>query len=456
MKKPNMPVLVRAAWYDLFFRRLLLISLAIIAVLITQTYLTHTIYRSLLGNFNWVERTLTVRDELEQIGRDVAMAESNKRAHLATTEPSFKARFDNACSSLTANLDQAGALIVDPQQRDSSMKLHALVTTRVTALQQTIATVPQADSLAAQFRQGGRITDDIYLLMNAMYQRQSMLLEQRRDRAFRSYRMVRLLTFSVNILIVLLSLLAGLLVIAEIRRRNRVEQDLLAAGRQKDRFFSIISHDLRAPFASILGLSDMMADTSLSLGPKKLTQMGRLLNETSQNTYRLLQNLLDWSRLQMEHYQAHIEPVSLDEIIRQELTIQTPAAAKKDITLLYPAPAAPPVLADRDMIATVVRNLLSNAVKFTPHRGAITITAARENAQVVVAVADTGVGIPDSLKDGLFRIGQHTTTKGTDREKGTGLGLVLCREFIEKMGGRIWVTTAINQGSTFSFSVRSA
>jgi signal transduction histidine kinase len=105
------------------------------------------------------------------------------------------------------------------------------------------------------------------------------------------------------------------------------------------------------------------------------------------------------------------------------------------------------------MSATVVRNLLANAVKFTPHHGTITVSTARQNGQVVVTIADTGVGIPVNLRDTLFQIDQHISRKGTDREKGTGLGLILCKEFMDKMGGRIWFTSEINQGTTFYFSL---
>jgi signal transduction histidine kinase len=449
---------IRAGFTDAFFRRLVTLAGAIIVLLLAEAYVSGLTYRHLIKDFVWVERTFRVLHELEETERDMAFAESDLRTYLITADVSLKSAFADAVASMQFNEAQAESLIIDPEQKANMSRLQDMLKQRRDLFRQSLEQKGKTGLMSAAvfslLNQATQLSQQIHGHINVMYDRQYELLEIRKKGADQAYGMVRIVSYTANLLIMLLALSALVLIALEMRRRNKVEQALHEASRNKDRFFSIISHDLRSPFASILGLSDLMADRSLNLDQEKLSQMGQLLNETSKNTYRLLQNLLDWSRLQMERFDMKPERVDLNELIQQEKQFLDPAADRKGISVRFAPSVAVLVYADRDMTATVVRNLLGNALKFTPRGGAVTVVVTPQNGLVQVAVTDTGVGIPDSLRDNLFQIHQHFSSKGTENEKGTGLGLILCREFVEKMGGKIWFSSAVNQGPTFYFTLK--
>ena len=220
----------------------------------------------------------------------------------------------------------------------------------------------------------------------------------------------------------------------------------------KNRFFSIISHDLKGPFTSLLGMTKMMSQMSEHFTKDKLVSYAANVNDAGERIFTLLHNLLEWSRLQMEG--AKLEPVTLalDEMIQECVDLLKPIALDKDITLnntVYKQAA----YADQDMVRTIIRNLIANALKFTPSGGKIEVFLCEEGDEVQVTVADSGVGISADVIDGIFAIDQKTSTIGTAGEKGTGLGLPLCKDMLERNGGRIWVESTEGEGSKFHFTL---
>ena len=218
----------------------------------------------------------------------------------------------------------------------------------------------------------------------------------------------------------------------------------------KDKLFSIIAHDLRSPFQSLIGLLDL-AD----LGALTEEDFKSFLPELSKNvsyTSGLLDNLLYWAKSQME--EASIKPIMFDiqEIANDKIELFEKQAISKNIVLENKINYKVSVCADKNMIDLVLRNLVANAVKFCNIHGRITISATQKSEFLIIAVTDTGNGINAENIGKLFS-NQTFTTRGTNNEKGTGLGLMLCKEFVEKNGGKIWVETTLNEGSTFYFSV---
>lgn len=222
----------------------------------------------------------------------------------------------------------------------------------------------------------------------------------------------------------------------------------------KDRFFSIISHDLVSPFTSLLGMSQLMSLRAYNLSKEDLIQSAKDINTSGEQVYELLQNLLEWSRLQMEGAKINPEQIQLVELTRECIDVLMPTAQEKNITLKDSIKNAS-AFADRDMVMTVIRNLLANAIKFTPQGGLIEILSKRDGDNVQITVSDTGVGIPLDKIDLIFALDQKSSTRGTEGEMGTGLGLPLCKEMIEIIGGRIWCESKKNQGSKFHFTLPS-
>ena len=220
----------------------------------------------------------------------------------------------------------------------------------------------------------------------------------------------------------------------------------------KDKFFSIIAHDLRGPMASLMQFTELMAYQAFTTN--ELQEMTASLYKSSRNTFNLLENLLEWSRMERGFYDFKPESMCLQEVVSECLDIVAGQAQGKNIELVSEIIDDPNVIADKNMLQSVIRNLLSNAIKFTRLGGRVTISARKdENNQLLVSVKDNGIGMTEDLRKNLFRIDARTKRPGTQGEQSTGLGLLLCKEFVEKHGGKIAVESEMEIGSVFNFTV---
>ncbi len=232
---------------------------------------------------------------------------------------------------------------------------------------------------------------------------------------------------------------------------NKQTEELIRLNTVKDRFFSIISHDLRNNLTSMKLYFDLISNPAYSPGDTK--DITKQIAGSVENTIDLLENLLVWASSQIKGIPINITRINMDEVIEQNIKLVIANAAQKNIAMHYPNIEPVFVLADKDMINLVVRNLLSNAIKFTADSGEIHIDLATATNEAIVSIRDNGVGIGKDNLSKLFDQHAHPSTKGTANEKGTGLGLMLCKDFIEKNNGRIWVESEKDKGSVFNFSV---
>ena len=221
----------------------------------------------------------------------------------------------------------------------------------------------------------------------------------------------------------------------------------------KNKFFSIIAHDLRGPLHSIHEL--VKANKEL-LERQEFDQIKKLLDleyAATENLTKLLENLLTWARIQQGTIEFRPQTLNIGHLCRYTIEVLKPTAHQKQITLTSDLPGEALVLADMNMVETIVRNLVSNAIKFTPAGGNITISMKHAQHAVTIAITDTGIGIESDVLPKLFDIDRKYHRAGTAHEKGTGLGLILCKEFVERHGGTIQVKSELNHGSTFSFTL---
>lgn len=237
------------------------------------------------------------------------------------------------------------------------------------------------------------------------------------------------------------------------KQLKKSEEELKNQIITKDKFFSIIAHDLRSPFSALLSFSEFLRDDIDDLTRDEIVMFADKINEAAQNVFALLENLLQWSRIQSGkiHYQPH--DFKLRERAERVIKLLSNNAENKDIFIINEIPDDAIVFADEDMISSVLQNLISNAIKFTRPGGKITLKAENEGKFFKVSVSDTGVGIKEEDLPKLFRLDVQHTTYGTNEEKGSGLGLIICKEMIEKNGGTITVQSRINEGTTFSFTL---
>ncbi|WP_020594295.1 sensor histidine kinase [Kiloniella laminariae] len=230
---------------------------------------------------------------------------------------------------------------------------------------------------------------------------------------------------------------------AELNRRLSYEVDI------RNRFFSIISHDLKSPFTALLGMTQMMSQKAGDLSREKLTSYAADAHEAGSRVYGLLNNLLAWSRLQMLESSPDPENVSLKELVKESIDIVRPQALEKNINLENQVEGTT-VFADRNMVLTVLRNLLTNAVKFTHEGGRIEVSVdSSGNNMYEIIVCDNGVGMTPEQIGKVFSLDEKTSTRGTSGEPGTGLGLPLCKDILERNSGEIRVKSAVGEGACF-------
>lgn len=224
---------------------------------------------------------------------------------------------------------------------------------------------------------------------------------------------------------------------------------LAEANDQKNRFFSIISHDLKNPFNALLGFTDLLANKTHELPRETIAEYARQCHGSVRHLYVLLANLLHWAQLQMERVELMPGPQRLQSVIARNIDLYRVPAEAKGVALSA-ADSSLFVLADADALDTVIRNLVNNAIKFTEAGGSVRVETAADGGDVVISVIDTGLGMDAETRNNLFRIDKFVSRADTDGRKGTGLGLLLCQDLTEKMGGRVSVESEPGRGSRFS------
>ena len=221
----------------------------------------------------------------------------------------------------------------------------------------------------------------------------------------------------------------------------------------KDKFFSIIGHDLKSPFSSIVGFSNLLVEQIKNKNIEGIDEYANIVLKSSKRAMDLLLNLMEWSNSQTGRMELNPEYFDLVSNINKIILFYDDIAGQKSITIKNILPQKVSVFADKEMINTVFRNLISNAIKFTMPGGKIVISSAEKQNEIIFSVSDNGVGMSESSIEKLFRIDQSYSTTGTNNEKGTGLGLILCKEFMEKHKGKIWVESVKKKGSIFYFAL---
>jgi len=244
---------------------------------------------------------------------------------------------------------------------------------------------------------------------------------------------------------------------AKLEKYNR---NLLELNKTKDKFFSIIAHDLRNPYSSMIGFSELLLEDLETLTQEEIRDYLKIIRNSAKNSLNLLENLLAWSRLETGRMPFDPSRVELTEVVNEVINVLFSLAYRKKIEINNMIDSDVVVYADKNMLNTILNNLVMNAIKFTPINGEITIftgknsiDAETEREFVKISVADTGIGMEPSVCEKLFSMNKHASSPGTEKEQGTGLGLILSREMVERHGGTITAESSPGNGSVFSFMV---
>jgi PAS domain S-box-containing protein len=234
---------------------------------------------------------------------------------------------------------------------------------------------------------------------------------------------------------------------------HKANSELKEINATKDKLFSIIAHDLRGPFTSLLGFSDLLLENIRDYDANKFEKLLYHLNSAAKNAYSLLENLLIWARSQNKQLLFRPKNTNISIVVKDIIQNMEALAVIKNVKLKNLLRSEIHAMTDVNMLTAIVRNLISNAIKFCDPGGIIEISAASNESEVEISVSDNGVGMNPEIKNNLFRAGNTMSAPGTAHEKGTGLGLLICKDFVEKHGGRIWVDSIPGKGSTFTFTL---
>jgi signal transduction histidine kinase len=246
-----------------------------------------------------------------------------------------------------------------------------------------------------------------------------------------------------------------------IRKNSELEivlknQELEKLNAEKVKFLSIIAHDLKSPFSTVIGFSEFLMEKIKEKDYEQIDEFANAILHSSNRIMELLMNLMEWAQSHTERIEVNPVHFDIGDFINETILLYHDIAVQKSISIRMNLPQILTVFADKAMIGTVLRNLISNAIKFTMPGGEVIISVAEEQDEIIFSVRDTGVGIAKSSIGNLFRIDKSYSTFGTNKEKGSGLGLILCKEFVEKQGGKIWVESEEQIGSTFFFTLPQA
>jgi len=248
--------------------------------------------------------------------------------------------------------------------------------------------------------------------------------------------------------------------VIDITKRKKIEQELQQHTKElsqlnidKDRFITILAHDLKSPFNSLIGLSDLLVKNFREYDTNKIDKFVNQINNSAKNTYKLLEDILTWIKAQAGKITFTPEKLNFSNICQNIIESLKQSATDKNIIINYFASEEINMFADKYMLLMILRNLVSNAIKFTNIGGQINIYAEINQTNAIITVSDNGIGIGHDILNNIFEINALRSTEGTAHEQGTGFGLLLCKDFVEKHGGKIWVESEVGKGSEFKFTI---
>lgn len=244
-----------------------------------------------------------------------------------------------------------------------------------------------------------------------------------------------------------------LMICFDITTLKHAEKELRDLNATKDKFFSIIAHDLKNPFTSLLGFSQLLSKNASKMSSDRVQQLAERMNESARQTYNLLENLLSWARIQTGNLSPVKQVLDAPDLLAEAIRVCSPVAMAKGIEMSAEYFGNEKAIADRQMINTVLRNIIINAIKFSYPGGEITLKVGFHDNMLLFSVADAGMGIEEEHAGKVLTMDNNFSRAGTANETGTGLGLILCKEFIEINGGRIWFESSVGEGTTFYFTL---
>lgn len=417
---------------------LTLINLVVV-ILLALLLTTHST-RFLLSE----EKIFSLIHNTEEIMLELARSEADVKHYLLTKNADDIARFRQRKLPLLSQLDKLKTYYTGSTQEQEFKQLHQLVMNEITILE----TAAGSNSVIKT-----SYLDEIKNIQAAMVNKQKLLLKEKEKSLELELRSREYVLVSASIASILISFFSLSTIVTDLNAKRKKQKELEYMNATKDRFFSLISHDLKGPAQNMISLSDMLL-TEPDMSEEERSAFVHLINATAKKNFNLLNNLLEWARLQMGNIENHVSDFDLAEATEESICVMDEKAYRKSIKIINQIPAGVTVSADRNAICSVIRNLISNGLKYTRQGGKIIVSCAEtENHVLEVSIADTGIGMDSQTRKKLFKAGKQVSMSGTEGETGTGIGLLLCKEFVERNKGKIRCESKKGEGSTFIFSI---
>lgn len=397
-------------------------------------------------------------DVMDQMTTELTLSEADVHNFILTSEGTYVDRYRNHRKPLEDRLKSLeGLLNKSPDQKKKFHKLKALVNRQIFNLESSIQLKKNNGLLHAseflQARNKDKCMDQIRMLQSDLIEEQKGIIMAGQKKLEFSRKSREYIIISASIGSLLISIIAIGTIVTDLNEKKERERYLEEVNQNKDKFFTLISHDLKGPAHNLIGLSEILMNDK-SLTEEEKNSFLEHLNTTAKKNYSLLENLLEWSRIQMGTVQLFPQLTDFSLILQETLILLDEKAFEKKISIKNEIPSNTEVYADANSIKTVLRNLISNALKFTPKGGVVSIKIYDKSSTFLkVVVEDSGVGMDQKTKENLFNPGKVVSRYGTDGETGSGIGLLLCKEFIDKNKGKIWVESEPGRGTSFYFSL---
>ncbi|WMJ73345.1 ATP-binding protein [Cytophagaceae bacterium ABcell3] len=428
-----------------------------VVVLIILILVAFRISDNLSKSYDDVERTYQIIRNFEAIESKITKAESAVRAFYISSNPVIEEKINQNLIETRDLLDETRELISSETVLEKFALLSYKVLQKEQNIKDNIAISKQNGALSKEeillpIQEGIQMIKEIDTLFQVIRKEEGELLAKRKSHSANALRFTMWSLSVVGILSIALGTLAIMSFRKDIRQRKKTEEELRKLDENKNKFFTIISHDLKGPIRGIAALTQMLQE-SQGVPPEQQRTVLDHLNRSTQNLYRLVENLLDWSRLQMNRMEFSPVSFKFEELAKEAAEQTMLVAEEKNVKLNNQVSTDALVFADKDMLLTVLRNLISNAVKFSNKGSEVDITAKNNKNYLEVNITDYGVGISEDGLTKLFAIGQNYSSEGTSGEQGTGLGLLICKELVEKNNGTINVKSTKGKGTTFTVSI---
>ena len=437
------------------FRKLIIGLIITLTIFLGSVFYSYTTGRTLYRSIDWVEHTYQINRIRESIILELSHMESAVRGYVISSNNSFINEYNSSKHLMYNEISDLKGLVKGSNQEKNIEALEELINKRMSILEATIQLKNTEGNYQQMLRnitnEGKLYMDKIIALKSTIESDEQKLLFERQNKAF-----LNLENTSLTILIAAITSIITLLIVILIIRRDMIQRDKLESELKelnvsKNRFFSIISHDLRSPVHGIVQLASFLKDENKTTREESIL-MGKMIEESALRLSSLLENLLQWTKSQMEQIERNYEDFNIKEVVNFSVLPLANLAAIKNIKIDVSISSCN-VHADKGMIETVIRNLISNAIKFSGKESVIKVFSQIKENMLELSVMDSGVGISEDRLNKLFLIEYASSTKGTFNEKGSGLGLLLCKEFVEKNGGKISVKSKQDEGSTFTITI---